>query len=313
MVKLNQPQRLSLDNKLKGHLLLRQAGLDSNTRNMIVGAASGNYAIEKISAAMRQAFRNTKNSSHGTTSTSRGGRNRGRGNRFGRGRGGNRDRNGRENQIGNDYNNRSATQNHEPIFYSGPRNFNSQKIPGAIIDSGACSSIVGQKTLDMAMEQIGLRSVDDARPKFSSHRFGDFEESVNTVCAILFPFEFTTKRGDKINFKIHFDVVPGHLPFLVGWPSLKSTKANLNCEYLNLGIKIINRYHKIPLKEDHHHVYLPFNSMKSSYYKPVSYPGYNPSRNEYQTGCASMGTISGGRYTPGSKIHEADSQFAVYK
>lgn len=194
----------------------------------------------------------------------------------------------RRNHSGDDYNNRDWKQNHVPIFYSGPHNFTSYKILGAVIDSAACSSIVGQKTLDMAMEQTGIRSVDDARTKFSSHRFGDFEESVNTVCAVLFPFEFTTKRNDKMNFKIHFDVVPGNLPFLIGWPSMKAMKATLNCEYLNLGIKINDQYYRIPLQEDPHHVYLPFTARKSPYYKAISKTDYTPSRNSYQPVSSSL-------------------------
>ena len=47
----------NLDEKIKGHLMLHQAGLDDQTRNMIVGAASGNYNVSSILAALRQAFR----------------------------------------------------------------------------------------------------------------------------------------------------------------------------------------------------------------------------------------------------------------
>lgn len=84
--RIDKIAELALDSKLKGHLLLQQAGLDNNTRNMIVGAASGNYSVDKVSTAMRQAFRNIKNSPHGNTSTSRGGQSRGRRSRNGRGR-----------------------------------------------------------------------------------------------------------------------------------------------------------------------------------------------------------------------------------
>ncbi len=44
--------------ELIGHLLLRQAGLDMHTRNMIVGASSGKYDVTSISNALGQAYRN---------------------------------------------------------------------------------------------------------------------------------------------------------------------------------------------------------------------------------------------------------------
>ena len=42
--RLDKISDLKMDEKLKGHLLLRQSGLDTHTRNMNVGAASGNSA-----------------------------------------------------------------------------------------------------------------------------------------------------------------------------------------------------------------------------------------------------------------------------
>lgn len=51
---------LAMNDKLKGHLLLRQSALEDNTRNVIVGASAGNYDISRISAALRQAFRDRK-------------------------------------------------------------------------------------------------------------------------------------------------------------------------------------------------------------------------------------------------------------
>lgn len=78
--RLDKISELAINDKLKVHLLIRQAGLDDQTRNVLVSTASGNYAVDKISAAMRQAFRNLKNAYHGnmsTTSGRRGRKNRG--------------------------------------------------------------------------------------------------------------------------------------------------------------------------------------------------------------------------------------------
>lgn len=65
---------LNMDDKLKGHLLLRHANLDTRDKNMVVGATSGKYEVAHISAALRQEYRHTNSSddsfSHNTTSMS---------------------------------------------------------------------------------------------------------------------------------------------------------------------------------------------------------------------------------------------------
>ncbi len=55
--RLHKISSLNIDDKLKGHLLLRQANLDPMDKSMIVGAASGKYDVNSISGALRQAYR----------------------------------------------------------------------------------------------------------------------------------------------------------------------------------------------------------------------------------------------------------------
>ena len=264
--RLDKLSELNMNDKLKGHLLIRQAGLDRNNRNVIVGAAAGNYDVAKISNALRQAFRDNGASSLAHhASRGKGGRGRGRGGRGGRWnnhRG--RDSSDHENENKDDYNRGRST------FYSTnsiPQNppslytFNTkgvQTIPGAIIDSGACSSVVGQDTLDAAMQQLGMTSLADANIKQMKHRFGDFEKEISTLCGVLFPFDHFTKGNKRCSFKIHFDVIPGSLPFLVSWPTLRAMKATLYCEYESLGVKVDGRYHRINLEACDHHIFLPF-------------------------------------------------------
>ena len=50
---------LQMNVRLKVHLLLRQAQLNSHSSNLIVGAASGSFEVEKLATALRQAFCNT--------------------------------------------------------------------------------------------------------------------------------------------------------------------------------------------------------------------------------------------------------------
>lgn len=84
--------------------------------------------------------------------------------------------------------------------------------------------------------------------------------------AVKFPFIFEDHTKGPVSFNIKFYVIEGNLPLLIGWPSLRSMKANLNCEYLNLGLKINAVYHKLLLKNDKNHVYLPFRFRSRSFY-----------------------------------------------
>ena len=42
--------QLNLDEKLKGHLLLRQAELVYHEKHAVIGAASGSYDVQQVSA-----------------------------------------------------------------------------------------------------------------------------------------------------------------------------------------------------------------------------------------------------------------------
>ena len=263
--RLDKLHELSFSDKLKGHLLLRQAGLDANTRNVIVGSSSGNYDVAKISAALRQAFRNAHNPFHNTTNP--GGVNR----KGGYHRNSKNELKHRNNSSRNrkDYSKPNRNQNDNSnnkgrsIFYT-YKTSGEDEIQGAIIDSGACTSVVGQETLDRAMRQLRISELQEAKIKQEKHRFGDSEDETDATCAVLFPFKFKGKNNEEVPFKIHFDVIPGQLPFLIGWPSLRAMKANLNCEYLNLGIKVDGKFIHIPLNSCQYHVYLPFHNRRRS-------------------------------------------------
>lgn len=55
--RLEKASSLSLDEKLEGHILLRQASLDAYGRNVIIGSAGGKYSFQAITTALRNAFR----------------------------------------------------------------------------------------------------------------------------------------------------------------------------------------------------------------------------------------------------------------
>lgn len=46
-----------MNDELKGHLLLKQVKLDSHDRNLVVGAAGGDYSLQSIATNLRNTFR----------------------------------------------------------------------------------------------------------------------------------------------------------------------------------------------------------------------------------------------------------------
>lgn len=277
--RLDKIAELAIDDKLKGHLLLRQAGLDGHSRNMIVGASAGNYDVTAISTALRQAFRNADRPSHTTSAAGPShprSKNDGRKNyqnKYNRRRYDRTSSSGRRNNQSenNDY----PHKKHNPDVFYTYRTVLPRNEPGAIVDSGACSSVVGQKTLDAVLSRLGTKNIAKVPVKQTNHRFGDYKEDFTAICGIQFPFHLKSKDDEEVTFKVHFDVIPGNLPFLIGWPSLRAMRANINCEYMNLGLKLKGNFYRVPLIGDEHHVYLPFQLKSRSYYKQYSIASNN--------------------------------------
>ena len=281
--RLDKLSELSLTDKLKGHLLLRQAGMDSNTRNVIIGSASGCYEVAKISAALRQAFRESLHPSHNTFTP---------GSCKGRQRGRKKDAKirGHQGQTNREF----ISQKEERNSYGDSCNLGRSIFLRTILQMWRkylvqlltlllvqylCS---GQETLDKAVKQLVIFELPDAQAKQLRHRFGDTDQEILTACAVLFPFQSKGKNGEHITFQVHFDVVPGKLPFLVGWPSLCAMKANINCEYVNIGIKVDGKYTHIPLKSCDYHAYLPFRpENRYQIHKQRGYYTYYPPRMVY--------------------------------
>eukprot|EP00171_Calliarthron_tuberculosum_P022319 IDg22319t1 len=254
--RLDRIAELHINSKLKGHLLLRQAGLDHSARGMIIGAAAGSYEVDAITSALRQSYRHAPN-----TIASNMSRNPQNQEIPGPARKPNRNTNKtRKSQNGN-----GSRNNGSCTFYT-YRSVSGEKSTRAIVDSGACASVVGKDTLDSAMRIFGINSLENTPPSIGAHRFGNHDEEQKTMFAVRFPLicENAGQRGDDVKFYIRFDVIPGKLPFLIGFPSLKSMKANLNFKFNTLGLYLHDQYAKVPLQTDETHIYLPFSSGKKA-------------------------------------------------
>ena len=137
---------------------------------------------------------------------------------------------------------------------------------GTLLDSGACSSVVGKKILDNVMQMLQLKNIRDAKPKIMAHLFGTHNEAHKISFAMLFPFEIYKSRGETICFMIHFNVIEGSFPFLIGLPSLWAMRASLNREFLSLVFKIREFYGGAKIFMDSNHSFLPFRSRQHTYF-----------------------------------------------
>lgn len=252
--RLDKISTLQLDNKLKGHLLLRQAALAPQDRNMLVGAASGSYDVQHLTAALRNAYMNqtpvdTSLTTQGSTASSH--------NEGGRAR---QDRRN-DNRVHGRQPGQSQNNTIRPTFYTFKTSSSTSGSDGAILDSGACASVVGKETLDKMIRAMGLEGVPDGTPSRDQHRFGNHSEVHRTICAVKFPFTCSDEHGSCVaSFDIVFDVINGELPFLIGLPSLLSMRATLNFRYKSLGLHIGTNYMRIRLEHCDSHIILPFSS-----------------------------------------------------
>lgn len=75
------------------------------------------------------------------------------------------------------------------------------------------------------------------------------------------PFSFKGEENasaNPIGFDVHFDVIEGDLPFLLGLPSLTYMVATISLKYMTLSLSLAGKYCRLHLEKDDDHVYLPF-------------------------------------------------------
>lgn len=156
--RLDKIATLNLDKKLKGHLFLRQAALLPLDKNLLVGSASGIYDNMHLTSAMCNCFLNhIPMESTLNTQIPR--------------KDNNQPRVRRNDRPTN------QTPNHtHPIekmtFYTLKTTPEQDEFRGAVVDSGACASLVGKSTLGRALRTMGIGSVPDGVITNQQYRFG---------------------------------------------------------------------------------------------------------------------------------------------
>lgn len=255
--RLDKISKLELSDELKGHLLLKQANLDAHDRNMIVGAAGGDYSLQAIATSLRNAFRSeglplssmttsvpNRNSSQqamhsGPRSMAR---------------------------LSAPPQSKRITRttentNDDTLFYTYISAEKTNNGPSAIIDSGACASVVGKRTLDDALRTLEIDQLEDDKPIQSEHQFGPSDHPRKTICTVRVPFMCKDpQKNETVHFKIKFDVIDGSLPFLIGLPSLLAMKATINFQYHSLSLAIRNSLYRLQLVRQSSHLRLPLES-----------------------------------------------------
>ena len=300
--RLDKIASLQIDAKLKGHLLLRQACLDHSERNMIVGASSGSYDVGSITASLKQAFRLNKpissvrthfegtpefknkrkiyetkhprkfyrNSNSNPSNDSK--------------RSGQPEQKYLEQFQKSMHNNSKFGEDSKPPPTFVTQNYPSENPVYAILDTGACGSVVGEKTLIDVMNKLGMKFYQKEKPLQVSHRFGNNSTIQKTLFSVKMPIYASAENkdhvGERIYFNIKFDVIKGDLPFLIGLPSLSSMQASINFKYKNLGLYLNGKYYRVPYVEKDHHIclalianYTKSAQTASSYYSSPGYSG----------------------------------------
>jgi len=264
----NRIAALNLDSNVRGHILLRQTMLNTQEKNLIVSAAGGSYELPQITTALRNAFRDsTAPSRHMVSSSQHNSRvpshprspsppvRHSRPSTRGYTPSINRPVHQSHDQI-------DDSSDSKPVFFTYATSKGAEP-SGAIVDSGATNSVVGKSTLDAAMSYLNLSKIPDSTIKQKEHRFGPSSTSLPSKFAVLMPFVCTGDRlkqygnRDKLEFDIHFDVVDGDLPFLIGLPTLVSMRASLNFITGSLSIEFKSMRYSLKLQHQNHHFCLP--------------------------------------------------------
>lgn len=176
--RLDKIATLNLDNKLKVYLLLHQATFPQHHKNMIVGAASGSYDVMRLTASLLDAYIHT-----GPVASTMASRNTTTHPLLNE---------ARQNNLQNersDSNPQSSSVT--PTFYTFKTSSAPSSNDGAILDSGACASVVGKNSLYKALNALNIKGIPDAKQILDYHRFGDHTDQHRTICVVPFPFKYT--------------------------------------------------------------------------------------------------------------------------
>jgi len=272
--RLDKLTELNLDSKLQGHLLLRQAGLDFQSKNVIVGAASGSYEVRSIANSLRQAYRLKPGSDSYPTGRYSSGTQPELICYYCKEKGHKKNqcpklKLKREENRRNQEEFRSMGHSSAPTFYSYPT---TTVTPiNALVDTGGANSIVGKETLTAAMMRMGVNELPNGKIRQAYHGFGDSKLKKKSIAAVVVPFKLSTIDNKKVEFNISFDVIEGDLPFLIGFPSLELMDATVGCRTKILSLTVDKLVYRVQMICDGTHIFLPVIEPKGSYYSlPVS-------------------------------------------
>ena len=329
--RLNRLANLQIDDILKGHLLLRQAGLESKERALVVAASSGSWDINRITASLRQLFRTdpglgskgptigkgplvnlegsdfviyNANSPSKTYIMQEGtkrrfclfcrkiGHTKPHCFKFKKTRG--------SRAKSSDGGTLATDEEVVPTFLmrstSGKKGVPSAYVISALVDTGAVATVIGKSTLDTFMKTLGLKNIPMSEPIRKCHQFGDFGEPQTVVFATELPFQVKDTKKEVLKFKLNADVIEGTHPLLLGLPSLKAMQARISISNPKLEIRVKGVSHTIQLTHVNHHLYLDYymeekNQRLSANF--ASFPSSSPD------GCVSTTKTT---YSPGDNL-----------
>lgn len=199
--RLDKISRLNLNEELKGHLLLRQAKLNSQAWNIIVGSAGGDFSLQLLSASFRNAYRSedlrpastAKRAYNSSTCATR-----------------IRTKSPPKSQRvqpQNGFRNKNEPSNYTLFCTFMNQDHHAEK-PSATVNSEARASIAGNRTLDSVLEKVNTKEIDDDVACRHKHHFDLYVFPKKTLFAVPMPFTCKVGRSSKpVSFKIKFDVI----------------------------------------------------------------------------------------------------------
>lgn len=187
--RLDKIRNLDMNGELEGYLLLKQANLDSHHRNLVVGAAAGDYSFQALATSFKNTFR-LEGISPALINTTQS-----RGHPFFISATNNSGNRARRN-FGVKVDSRmSLSDSH--MFYTYLNTNNLNDVSSAIIDSGSCGSVVGRETLDEAMRQLDIDELKAEQICQRKHCSDPSNNPMKKICAVRVPLVCMMQAGDQ--------------------------------------------------------------------------------------------------------------------
>jgi hypothetical protein len=262
--RLDNLSQLQMPDELKGHLLLKQANLESDQKSMIIASARGSYKVRDVADSMRQLYGErqdipktglamTTSSTFATSAPKKFCTYCKKKNHV------EADCWSKRKMLagGNSEAPQAAPETRTKqtyVTYISTQRAKSEH--SALIDSGAVYTVIGVSTLNKIMRAYGIGNVEKCQPLSMVHRFGTNGTPIEPEFGVILPWISRDIMGMDHAFHFRADVLEGEYPLLVGCPTLMAMAAVLSFKELNLSAVINDKKCDLPLRQSGNHIFM---------------------------------------------------------